>query len=61
MVAPNLIWAGGDRAGMWVYDGLDWTSLLLQGRNRRILGIWIDPTGSEGWAVGEDGLVLRYR
>ena len=47
---------------MYVWDGLSWSQpQLIPGRNRDINSVWIDPTGSEGWAVGDGGLILRYR
>jgi hypothetical protein len=60
MTSPSTAWAGGDRTALFYWDGLDWTSFTVQARNRHIYSIWIDPTGTEGWAVGSEGLVLRY-
>jgi photosystem II stability/assembly factor-like uncharacterized protein len=60
MLSHTTAWVGGDRTAMFYWDGLEWVSETVQARNRDILSIWIDPTGTEGWAVGSAGLVLRY-
>jgi len=61
MVTPNLIWVAGERSVLLHWDGFEWLAESVRGRNRDINGLWIDPTGSEGWAVGNGGLVLRYQ
>jgi photosystem II stability/assembly factor-like uncharacterized protein len=61
MTSPTTAWSGGDRTALFYWDGLEWTPVTVQARNRDIYSIWIDPTGTEGWAVGSGGLVLRYR
>ena len=40
---------------------LEWVAECVGGRNPDINGLGLDPTGSEGWAVGNGGLVLRYQ
>jgi hypothetical protein len=61
MVAPDHIWAGGGATKLFRYDGGTWLADDMRAQNRAIFDIWIAPDGSEGWAVGEDGLFLRYK
>jgi len=59
-VAPDLVWAGGGRGGLYRYTGSSWTASDVRTQNRTIYDIWIAADGSQGWAVGEGGLFLRY-
>jgi photosystem II stability/assembly factor-like uncharacterized protein len=62
MVSDDLIWVGGARTELQQWDGTRWTKVTVPGTQvRAIRSIWIAPDGSEGWAVGDDGLVLRYK
>jgi ligand-binding sensor domain-containing protein len=60
MVAPDHIWAGGGATKLFRYNGATWVADDIRAQNRAIHDIWIAPDGSEGWAVGEAGLFLRY-
>lgn len=61
MLAPDLIWAGGGRTGLYRYNGSSWIASTVQAGNRAVNDIWIAADGSEGWAVGAGGLFLRYK
>jgi ligand-binding sensor domain-containing protein len=61
MVSDDLVWVGGGRTGLHVWNGSDWASQTVAAQTRTIRSMWISPDGQEGWAVGDDGLVLRYR
>ncbi|MCB9176766.1 MAG: hypothetical protein H6648_06355 [Caldilineae bacterium] len=63
IVTHDRAFAGGGRAGLFHWNGAGWTKLTIAGatRNRGIRGMWMAPDGSEGWAVGEDGLILHYQ
>jgi hypothetical protein len=62
VTSRDRIFAGGGRASLYHWNGVDWAKVSIRGTvsNRGILGIWISPDGSQGWAVGEGGLILRY-
>lgn len=60
MVSPDLIWAVGERGALWVWNGTEWRQELIAGVNVNLNAIWIDPTGTTGFAVGERGTILRY-
>jgi ligand-binding sensor domain-containing protein len=62
MISPTDIWAGGGRTGLYHWDGLSWTTETVRvPLNPAIRSIWINAAGTEGWAVGDAGLVLRYK
>ncbi len=60
MVAPDHVWAGGGMTKLFRYTGSSWVADDIRAQNRAIYDIWIAADGSEGWAVGEGGLFLRY-
>lgn len=61
MLAPDLIWAGGGKTGLYRFNGSSWIATTIQAGNKAIHDIWIAPDGSEGWAVGAGGLFLQYK
>lgn len=62
MLSPERIIAGGGRATIMRWNGQDWAKMEVGGshKSRAIRGMWIAANGRDGWAVGDDGLVLRY-
>lgn len=62
MLSPDRIIAGGGRATIMRWNGQDWAKMDVTGshKSRAIRGMWIAANGREGWAIGDDGLVLRY-
>jgi len=60
MVSPDLIWAVGERGTLWVWNGTTWRQETIAGVNVNLYDVWIDPTGTTGFAVGERGTILRY-
>lgn len=60
IVAPDLIWAGGGRSGLYRFNGTGWVADDPKAVSKTIYDIWISADGSQGWAVGSDGLFLRY-
>jgi hypothetical protein len=62
MLGKDRILAGGGRATIVRWNGTDWTRMDVDGthRTRDIRAMWIAPGGAEGWAAGDEGLVLRY-
>lgn len=60
MVAENAIWAVGARGGIYRWNGFEWTTESVPGQVKSLYAVWMSPDGSEGWAVGDSGLFLRY-
>ncbi len=62
VLTRHRAFVGGDRSSLFHWNGDSWNRLTIGGatRNRAIHAIWMSPDGSHGWAVGEDGLILRY-
>jgi hypothetical protein len=62
MIGPNDIWVGGGRTGLFHWDGQSWESAAVRvPLNPAIRSIWMSKDGSTGWAVGDNGMVLRYK
>jgi hypothetical protein len=61
MLADDRIWAAGARGKMYLWDGIGWNDLSIGGQVKAIRNLWMTAAGDDGWAVGDDGLVLRYR
>ena len=61
MLAEDDIWVAGGRTQLFHWDGLQWSKVALPiPQTPAIRAMWIARDGSEGWAVGDRGLVLRY-
>jgi hypothetical protein len=60
MLAEDLMWVAGERGGLWVWDGVEWTTVSVTGANRDLRALWFDDQGRQGWAVGDEGQILRY-
>ncbi len=62
MLGSDRIIAGGGRTTIVRWNGQDWAKMDVVGthKSRAIRGMWIAPDGSDGWGIGDDGLVLRY-
>ena len=61
MVSEDRIWAVGERGGIYVWDGTTWSSKAVPGKVNALRAVWLTPDGSQGWAVGDGGLFLRYQ
>ncbi len=61
VVSAQDIWAVGARAGLYHWDGASWTTVSLGSQTRDLNAVWLSEDGSQGWAVGADGLVVRYQ
>ncbi len=61
MLSDDLIWAAGGRTGIYRWDGEEWTKETIAAQTRDVNSMWISADGTDGWAVGEQGLFLRYR
>jgi photosystem II stability/assembly factor-like uncharacterized protein len=62
MLGPDDIWVAGGRTGLFHWDGTAWsTETIRVPQNPAIRAMWISADGSQGWAVGDNGLVLRYK
>ncbi len=60
-LSPDDIYAVGTNTNIWHWDGNTWTSEAVPGQAVGTLySIWIGGSG-EGYAVGEDGLILILR
>lgn len=60
MVAPDRIWAVGERGGIYHWDGTAWQTFAVTGVTKDLNGVWFTGDGREGWAVGVDGTIARY-
>ena len=62
MISRSRIFATSGRAQIFRWNGADWIKMTISGttRTRDINGIWLTSNGAEGWAVGADGMILRY-
>jgi len=60
MLSDEVIWAAGGRTRLYHWNGSTWTTHTIPAQTRDIRGIWLSPSGDDGWAVGDGGLVLRY-
>jgi ligand-binding sensor domain-containing protein/photosystem II stability/assembly factor-like uncharacterized protein len=61
MLADDDVWVGGGRTLMFHWNGAAWTTVSVRvPRTPAIRSIWMAADGSDGWAVGDDGTVLRY-
>ena len=56
---PNDVWAVGNLGKILHYDGVRWSFYQIEVTGLDLNGLEI-TSGSSGWAVGADGLVLRY-
>jgi hypothetical protein len=55
------LWVAGGRTLIFHWDGSAWTPYTVRvPQTPAIRAMWISPDGAEGWAVGDDGVVLRY-
>lgn len=61
IVSPERIFAATSLGGFFGWDGSRWTTLRGPVQPRAVNGLWMSADGRDGWAVGADGLVLRYR
>ncbi len=61
IVSADDIWAVGARAGLYHWDGSSWSTISLGSQTRDLNAVWLSADGSAGWAVGADGLVVRYQ
>jgi ligand-binding sensor domain-containing protein len=61
MRSDNEIWAAGGRGKIFLWNGIDWTDASIGGQVKAIRSIWMTAAGNDGWAVGDDGLILRYQ
>lgn len=60
IVSPERIFAATSSGGLFAWDGARWTTLRGPVQPREVFGLWMSADGRDGWAVGADGLVLRY-
>jgi hypothetical protein len=61
MIADDDIWVGGGRTQLFHWNGTAWENATVRvPRTPAIRSIWMAPDGKTGWAVGDNGLVLRY-
>jgi photosystem II stability/assembly factor-like uncharacterized protein len=61
MLAPDRIWVAGARGKMYLWNGTEWLDKSMAGSVKGIRSMWMTAAGDDGWAVGDDGLVLRYQ
>lgn len=61
IVSPERIFAATSSGGLFAWDGGRWSTLRGPVQPREVFGIWMSADGRDGWAVGADGLVLRYQ
>jgi photosystem II stability/assembly factor-like uncharacterized protein len=60
MVSGDRIWAVGQRGGIYMWDGSAWTNKSVSGQVKDLYSVWMAADGSQGWAVGDNGVFLRY-
>ncbi|MEO8082618.1 MAG: two-component regulator propeller domain-containing protein [Ardenticatenales bacterium] len=60
MLAPNRIWAVGERGGMYLWNGLSWQTVTVTGITKDLRSVWFTSDGRDGWAVGLDGTIARF-
>lgn len=61
MLADDDIWAAGGRSQLFHWNGVEWTkAAVVVPQTPAIRALWMASDGSEGWAVGDRGVVLRY-
>ena len=61
MLADDDIWVAGARGKLYRWNGSAWNDHSIAAMVKNIRAMWMTAAGDDGWAVGEDGLVLRYR
>ncbi len=62
VLAENDMWVAGGRSLLFHWNGSTWEGDPVQvPLTPTIRSLWFNATGSEGWAVGDNGLVLRYK
>lgn len=60
-VADERIFVATSIGGLFAWDGSRWATLRGPVQPREVHGLWMSADGRDGWAVGADGLLLRYR
>lgn len=60
VVAPDHIWAVGERGGIYRWDGASWQTFAVTGVTKDLNAVWFSGDGREGWAAGVDGTIARY-
>jgi photosystem II stability/assembly factor-like uncharacterized protein len=58
-VSPSDVWAAGNGGTLMHYDGVGWSFYQVEVTDLDLYGLDM-TSGSTGWAVGADGLVLGY-
>jgi photosystem II stability/assembly factor-like uncharacterized protein len=61
MLADDQIWVAGARGKMFLWNGTEWLDKSIAGSVKGVRAMWMTSTGGDGWAVGDDGLVLRFQ
>ncbi|MCB9177497.1 MAG: hypothetical protein H6648_10075 [Caldilineae bacterium] len=61
MLARDRIYASAGQTSLFAWDGTAWQTQRITGVAREVQGVWVSADGTEGWAVGTDGLLLRYQ
>jgi hypothetical protein len=55
------LWVAGGRTQIFHWDGEAWAAHTVRvPQTPAIRSLWISPDGAQGWAVGDEGVVLRY-
>ncbi len=60
MIADDMMWVAGERGGLWLWNGTEWSTGTVSGVSRDLNALWFSDDGRRGWAVGVDGTILRY-
>ena len=60
-VSPERIFIATSIGGLFAWDGSRWATLRGPVQTREVHGLWMSADGRDGWAVGADGLLLRYQ
>jgi ligand-binding sensor domain-containing protein/photosystem II stability/assembly factor-like uncharacterized protein len=61
MRSATDIWVAGGRTQLFHWDGKAWSAATVRvPQTPAIRSLWLSADGATGWAVGDDGVVLRY-